>query len=1047
MSRKHLSPEPQASIGALAIQNDGDVPADLVTTEERVVAEMDRRDFLRVGGTLAAAAAISTAACQPPTETSVPFNERPEGLRTHGKPKHYATVVDGSPVLVRTREGRPILVTNNPDDASHRGLSLRSHAALLDLYDPDRAPGPYSVRRGKGQPVAADWQTIGTEVVGRLKKGGVALLTGPVTGPATRALIGLLEEGLGVRHVGWTPIANDAAASAWKNAFGSTPMPRPRLDSADLIVGFGAEFLEQQGLGFERDFAKRRDPNADLSRFIQIEGRLSLTGANADQRIRARDSQLGHIAAAVAHSLIVKMKLGPLAGKDEVAAALTGFVTAPGVKTETVEMLAKALAAAGTRALAMAGGAASGAASGVLLETAVALINLSLNGYDAPVFDRSLSMSPTTSNLQGLAELAVDMRAKKITTLIIAGANPIYDAPAELNFADALGHVELIVSLNDRIDETSAYADYLAPVSHVFESWGDADLGSGLFAVQQPVLRPLYDTHGLLDVLVAWGSAAGVTSNIAAAKSLVKNETTLGYHYLRRFWQTNLMRDGIAWEALLRVGEVVLQKPEPIEIFPPEPNIPFELDLSALAALNDVLEYESAVELQLYAHSALLAGAAANNGWLQELPDPITRITWGNAVSIAPRRFDDLGLRNGDLVDVTVGETTLTLPAYRHAGMAHAQIAIPFGFGRIRAGEVGNNIGTNVFGLQSIAKGRAIHSGLAASIKKNGGHEELAIGQGADVVDRVRRPIVPLTTASEFKSNPKAGTEQFSGGASAWPKHEYKNQRWGMAIDLSRCIGCGQCSIACQAENNIPVVGKKGIIDGREMWWMRVDRYYDAPKKAGGWGDDVYDAPLEVVEEPVTVFEPMLCQHCENAPCETVCPFNATIHSEDGLNQQIYNRCVGTRYCANNCPFKVRRYNWFEYSKPKTHRFFTMLFPELKRHAVLNTRGQMQLKNNPEVTVRIRGVMEKCSFCVQRIRECRAEAIRQGKDKNALPDGTVITACMAACPTEAIVFGDLNDTSSRVSALSKTPRAMRLLDSVGVQPSISYLTKVRNDKV
>ena len=326
------------------------------------------------------------------------------------------------------------------------------------------------------------------------------------------------------------------------------------------------------------------------------------------------------------------------------------------------------------------------------------------------------------------------------------------------------------------------------------------------------------------------------------------------------------------------------------------------------------------------------------------------------------------------------------------------------------------------------------------------GREELAFAQGSDVIDRDRRPLVPVTTLTAYEKDPKSGTEQPHGGPSAWPEHDYPNARWAMAIDLSKCNGCGKCVLGCQAENNIPVVGRRGIVDGREMSWMRIDRYYDAPKKEGRWDAEVWDGPLPVVEEPKVLFEPMLCQHCENAPCETVCPFVATMHSEDGLNQQIYNRCVGTRYCANNCPFKVRRFNFWEYGKAQESALFRALEPRIKRNAELNTRAPMQMKNNPEVTVRSRGVMEKCSFCVQRIREARAAATRDGKEKTHFPDGAVVPACMEACPTGAITFGDVNAPGSQVAALSAHPRAMRLLDALGIKPSISYLTKVRNDK-
>ncbi|MCL4839798.1 MAG: 4Fe-4S dicluster domain-containing protein [Thermoanaerobaculia bacterium] len=405
-----------------------------------------------------------------------------------------------------------------------------------------------------------------------------------------------------------------------------------------------------------------------------------------------------------------------------------------------------------------------------------------------------------------------------------------------------------------------------------------------------------------------------------------------------------------------------------------------------------------------------------------------------------------MGLAAGDLVEVDTGHARLVAPAYRHAGMHPDQVALPLGLGRAACGVIGAGVGPNAFPLRLLADGRLLAAGLPVAIRKAGGNEALAFAQGSDVIDRDRRPIVPVTTLSAYERNPKSGTEQQHGGRSAWPAHEYPNARWAMAIDLSKCNGCGKCVLACQAENNVPVVGRRGILDGREMSWMRIDRYYDAPRKDGRWGAEVWDGPLAVVEEPVTLFEPMLCQHCLNAPCETVCPFVATMHSEDGLNQQIYNRCVGTRYCANNCPFKVRRFNYWEYGKAQESAFFRWLEPRIAHHADLNARAPMQMKNNPEVTVRSRGVMEKCSFCVQRIRAARAEVVRGGGTGDRFPDGAVVPACMEACPTGAIVFGDLNDPGSRIAALAARPRAMRLLEALGVEPSISYLTKVRNDK-
>jgi molybdopterin-containing oxidoreductase family iron-sulfur binding subunit len=986
---------------------------------------LDRRDFLRVTGTLAATTAM-TAGCQHAVETSVPFHDRPEGLRTHGRAKTYATVIDGAPVWVKTREGRPILITPNPDSPSRRGLTVRTQAALLDLYDPDRAAGPLSVRRGQGAPARSSWSVVDAEVGRRLKGGKAALLTGPVTGPATRALIAELERNLGVRHVAWSPLANDAAAHVWRAVYGNDQLPRPRLDRADLIVGFGAEFIDRPGDGLESDFALRRTPGANMNRFVQLEGRLTLTGANADQRIRVRDSQLPDAAAFVAHAIANESGDLPLAQR---MARLGSPEVLPESLRTALRQLASLLLAGRERSLVLAGGSASAGARGRDLERAVLTINHILNRYAPPLFDQTDAATP--SGIADLAALTRDLGAGEIDTLLVA-ANPAYDAP--LDFAEAAKKVDFIVSLADRIDETAALADYLAPVSHALEAWGDAEIEGSVLAVQQPVIRPLYDTRGLLDSLATWAAAAG-DRNATDAVARSTPSSGPGYHYLRQHWLSRVLPATRSWDAVLRGGHLEgASGPPRTESFDPAGLTP---DGKAPAA--------GELELQLYPHFALDDGKSGNNGWLHELPDPITRIAWGNAASIAPKRFDAMGLENGDLVEVHVDDRGIVLPAYRHAGMHEDQIAIPLGLGRRACGEIGAGVGARAFHLVQVAGDRFVRSGLPATLKKHGGREELALGQGADVQDRGPRPVAPITTLSEYQQNPSAGTEQVHGGKSAWPEHPYPNQRWGMAIDLSLCNGCGKCSLACQAENNIPVVGRQAIIDGREMAWMRIDRYYDAPRKEGGWSDDVFDGPLEVVEEPVTVFEPMLCQHCENAPCETVCPFNATMHSEDGLNQQAYNRCVGTRYCANNCPFKVRRYNWFEYSKPQTAAFFALLFPELERHAALNSRGRMQMKNNPEVTVRSRGVMEKCSFCVQRISEARSLATREGRDKDALPDGAVVPACMEACPTGAIVFGDINDPESRVSRLRSDPRAMQLLEATGVKPVISYLTKVRND--
>ncbi|MCK6683416.1 MAG: 4Fe-4S dicluster domain-containing protein [Thermoanaerobaculia bacterium] len=1026
---------------------------------------LDRREFLRLGGTLAAAGALASAGCQPPQEATVPFHDMPESLVDGvGRARFFTTVLDGAPVVVKTREGRPILAAPNRGLSSGRGLTLRHHATLMDLYDPDRAKGPVSVRRGKGAPVASSWAAIGTEVVSRLQKekGQTVLLTGPVTSPSLAAAIAGLAAA-GVRHVAYSPIEPGAPALAWQKATGSPRRPRPALAKADLIVGLGAAFLDGSRDGLDEEFALRRVPDqkdAPMNRFVQFESRLSLTGANADTRIRVRDSHLPLVAAALAHEVILGQKTGPLASVGDIATALAAFSPQEvskktGVSAEVLGTVAKQLAAATGEAVVLAGGPASESAGGPALEIAVHLLNLSLDAYASGLLDLSAGEDLTHGTIQALGTLTAEMLAGKVTTLIIGGSNPVYDAPASLKFAEALAKVPFVVSLNDRLDETSLLADYLAPTSHPLECWGDEALPKGLLSIQQPCIQPLHDTQGLLDVLVLWGAAAGAGGALEAALSATKPapgtpantpapHPSAAWHFIRGQWAARLsLTPGTpefdsAWNELLRSGS--WQGPVPAAAPVAKPGA------EALALLASAVPAAAELELELYPHTALYDGKSANNGWLQEFPDPITRISWGGAVSIAPKRFDEMGLSNGDMVELDLGHAKIVAPAYRHAGMHNDQVALPFGLGRTACGVIGSGIGQNVFPLRLLADGRALAAGLPVKILKTGKNEPLAFAQGSDVIDRDRRPLVPATTLTAYEKDPKSGTEQQEAGPSIWPEHPYKNSKWSMAIDLSKCNGCGKCVIGCQAENNIPVVGRRGILDGREMSWIRIDRYYDAPKKDGRWGAEVWDGPLAVVEEPTTLFEPMLCQHCDNAPCESVCPFVATMHSEDGLNQQIYNRCVGTRYCANNCPFKVRRFNFWEYSYEKKSALFTSLDSRFEQFNQLNTRKPMQMKNNPEVTVRMRGVMEKCSFCVQRIREARAQATRDGKKKDHFPDGAVIPACMEACPAGAITFGDLNAPGAKVKELSSHPRAMRLLEALGVKPSISYLTKVRNDK-
>jgi Fe-S-cluster-containing dehydrogenase component len=1049
-----------------------------------VALDLDRREFLRMSTAAAAAAALVSTGCRIPEETVVPAHERPEDLRRLGKPLFYSTILGGRPALVRTREGRPILIGPNNEHPTASTATLRSQAALLDLYDPDRAAGPISVRRSEGLPAPSSWESVGREVLPLLTDSGkrAVLLTHRGHGPGTEAALAELAAATGLEILRYAPLAQDSLEAAHAACFDG-PMPLKRFDRARMLLGLGAEFLDRPDGDEPLLFSKLRTPDAEggMSRFVAFEGRLSLTGSSADQRIRVRPSLLPLVAAALANAVVERrggFAAVPGLGKALEPYTLAAAAGAIGVEPRVLEALVEELVAAAGHALVVTSETACAQPGGLALAAAVNLLNLALGAWGSTLEPAPLARVPAgEGSLAGLAALAGRMKAGEVDLLLVQGVNPVYDAPASLGFAEAMAKVPLVVSFNDRIDETSAHADLLAPTSHALEAWGDSVAAGGIPSIQQPSIQPLLDTRGFLDIVVTWGAGCVDTGLLGEAfrSSRDTEDVTVSVHSpAYQYLRLQLERSGAAgaqrfdafWNDALRQGwyqpaSPVLDAPETdpeapegevvvgavLEVPEPEPASTLPSPKAGLAALLTGIGTSApdGLEAVLFPHYALGDGSSNNNGWLLEFPDPLSRISWSGWVAIGPRRFDEMGLENGDVVQVSVGGSSFELPAYRQAGMHHDVVGLPLGLGRSAVGLAGDDVGLNLFPAVAVGEGRALHSAVAVTLKPTGAHIDLPLYQGSEVIERERRPLVPATTLAAWKQDPSSGTEQPHGGHSLYADVEYPNQRWGMAIDLSKCNGCGLCSMACRGENNVPVVGQKGCIDRREMSWIRIDRYYDAPERAGAWPDSVFDGPLEVVEEPKVLFEPVMCQHCENAPCETVCPFAATMHSEDGLNQQVYNRCVGTFFCANNCPFKVRRFNWYDYSVERKSALFNRLVPVMKEHGKLNAREKLQMKNNPEVTVRSRGVMEKCSFCIQRIREAREQAIIEGRDPDKLPDGAVKPACMEACPTGAIVFGDINDPSSTVAQHAGNPRAMKLLELLEIRPSVSYLAKVRHE--
>jgi len=976
-----------------------------------------RREFLKL---LGAGAAFAAAGCaRKPVEKILPYVKAPEEL-TPGVPIYFASTCGECPaacgVLVKTREGRPIKLEGNKSHPLNRGaLCPRGQASILNLYDPDRLRGPATVDRGKGSSRAAGWSEIDRRAVqalseARSRGGKVVLLTETVTSPTTQALIDSFLGGFpGGEHVIYDPVSCDSIARAQELCYGTRLIPRYRLDQADVLVTLGADPLGTflSPVEFARDFYRRRRPElGPMSRVIAIESNVTLTGTNADRRLRVRPDHLYPVAMASAHQLIVAQPRASVGGGG-VAEGLHPFA-AEGVERDagldpgTISEIADELWQARGKCLVLAGPQAAPAAHALALQVAANLLNSAL-GNEGSTIDSAHPSRQAAGSEETVLRLVERMRAGEIAALLVHGVNPAYTLPTAVGFADAMRRVPFVASFADRVDETAMSADLVAPHTHPLESWNDHEPRLGVLSLTQPTIAPLYDVRPFQETLLAWSRAMG-TGALATTKGT-------WHDYIQERWRTEVYPKSEAaasfdlfWEGALREGVIASAAgtgSAPSRSFRGESLASIRDASAAPAGANG-----AALQLVLYTPVSLYDGRFANNAWLQELPDPVSKVCWDNYVAIAPSTAKKLGIRDyemkADVVTVDAGHAKFDLPVHIQPGLHPDVIAVALGFGRTAAGRVGNKVGQNAYALAQETAGQIGVSGIPVRISRTGAIAPLAMVQGHQYTED--RPIIYETSYSEFQRDPRSGNEEPDHLPSMWTPWQYKGYKWGMAIDLSTCIGCQACMIACQAENNIPVVGKSIVLRGREMWWIRIDRYY-----SGG------------VEDPESTHQPMLCQQCENAPCETVCPVLATVHSSEGLNIQVYNRCVGTRYCSNNCPYKVRRFNWFDYSDVKEK--------------------SLRLVLNPDVTVRTKGVMEKCTFCIQRIRDGKERAKALG---TKVQDGDIETACMQTCPTDAIIFGDLNDPKSRVTQLTKNARAYHVLADLNTHSRIAYQVKVRN---
>ncbi|MCU0430514.1 MAG: TAT-variant-translocated molybdopterin oxidoreductase [Cytophagaceae bacterium] len=958
----------------------------------------NRRDFLKLLGF--GIGAVSLAACEAPVKKAIPYLDKPEEVEP-GIANYYAsTFVDGGDycsILVKTREGRPIKIEGNKlSPVSAGGTSARVQASVLSLYDSGRTQS--FLKAG----ATITKEKADAEIIAALAGASqIRIVSQTILSPSTKAVIAQFKEKYpSTVHIQYDPSSASGILDANKQSFGKRVLPSYDFSKAKTIVSIGADFLGTwiSPVEFSKQFAAGRKLNKskkEMSRLYAFESNLSLTGSNADYREPVLPSQEGLVALS-----LLKLVSGG-----------TSSIKSAKLKKASDDLLANKGAS-----LVVAG------SNDVNVQIIVNEINKVLGNYGTTVDINTPSYYRQGDDAE-MNKFVDELKAKSIDAVLFLNANPVYDHPRGAEIKQALGGLKLSVSFNDRKDETSELCTYLTPDNHYLESWGDAMPKKGQWSLIQPTINAVYGTRQAQESLLIWAGASN---------------TNFG-DFVASYWNANVL-SGASFNKALHDG--VFSSASSSE----ETSESSTADISAAEAA--VLAVKAGgLEAKLYEKVGMGWGSQAGNPWLQEFPDPISKATWDNYVAVPASYASANGLKQGSVVTVKANGKEISLPVLIQPGQAANSVSIALGYGRKISGRPKEVIGVNAFALAS-ATGSVSYNLTNVTITPTGEFREIAQTQTHDTI--MDRPVVQETTLAQFLKDPMKHRFQpmittpdgkkKPHEVSLWVKeHEKPNHLWQMAIDLNSCIGCGACVISCQAENNVPVVGRDEVIRRREMHWIRIDRYYSSDaetKEEGKYFGSNYDALEVASDNPQVVFMPMLCQHCNHAPCETVCPVAATTHSSEGLNQMAYNRCFGTRYCANNCPYKVRRFNWFKYFDNEER------FPE---NISMNTEmGRMVL--NPDVTVRSRGVMEKCSMCVQRIQEGKLAA---KKAKTAVKDGAINVACATACPTDAIVFGDVNDQESRVykeKMVENKERAYAVLEELNVQPNIHYLSKIRNNE-
>ncbi|HQQ82089.1 MAG TPA: TAT-variant-translocated molybdopterin oxidoreductase [Cyclobacteriaceae bacterium] len=986
-----------------------------------------RRDFLKMMGF--SVAAVSLAACETPVRHAIPFVNKPVDADP-GIPNYYASsYVNGGDycsVVVKTRDGRPIKIEGNSlSSVSMGGTNAQVEASVLSLYD------SYRLRFPKIGDKDTDWASVDAEVIAKLGEiagsgGQIRIVSHTILSPSTLATIEAFKAKYPTaQHIQYDAVSAYGIYKANEISFGKGMIPSYDFSKAKVIVSFGADFLGTwiSPIEFAKQYSLTRkidEDHREMSRHYQFEANLSLTGANADYRTMMKPSEGG---------LIIAQLYNLLAAKAGKAALSAGFEN-----VANLEKAAEDLWSARGNSLVVC------RSNDPSVQVIINAINDLLGNYGTTILTNKPS-NFRNGNDEAMSQFIADAEAGKIDGVIFYNCNPVYNHPMGAKLEAALKNMKLTVSTGYTEDETGSAVTYKAPDHHYLESWNDFEPKKNIYSLSQPAITPIFKSRQTQESFLIWaGQSAPDYFSILQAnwKNWFYGKTGNGMDF--QSWWDKCLYDGVL-ELPAEDGKTLT----------------FSADLSAAAASVAAGSKSNGLELVIYESYGVGNGSQANNPLLHELPDPITKVVWDHPVTISQKDAKALGFTNDGESNTQIGTLTVNgqsvaVPVLIQPGQTPGTIGISLGYGRTKVGKVSEGLGKNAYPFLPVNNGIVGIAAAGVTLVKTDEAFQLAQTQTHQTY-MGRESVIQESVLSEFKKDAWAGREipkitkwdekVDASTLSLWKGHDYNDHHWAMSIDLNSCTGCGSCIVACNVENNVALVGKDEVIRRREMHWLRIDRYYSSAET----NHHNYDSMEVASENPEVVFQPMMCQHCNNAPCETVCPVAATTHSSEGLNQMTYNRCIGTRYCANNCPYKVRRFNWFKYHD--NQQFY-------QSNPAMNTDlGRMVL--NPDVTVRSRGVMEKCSFCVQRIQSGKLNA---KKERRPMKDGEVVTACQAACATGAIVFGDINNADSAISKLLKVskdekrpngidkkignPRAYRVLEEIGVKPNIFYLTKIRN---